>query len=254
MKKIISLLAATMMMFSFSAISYAAGGDLTTTISNEEVEVNTDTATVTYTFDFPENISLLALQPQVTFPKDALTLKTFTLSGEDVTWATSDSNLNEDYGAYLSFDDLNYAGTKPASQYVMTLTFTINDPTKVATYEVGLLDLVGTDSDYNGLMDIYNIVMPEAGSISVKGTTPDPEPITTTSYFGANVKTSEKPSLAQILVYTFTTNDEGAARKTATREIDLGSASFETPTTINTAARVSGIPDGVTVGCSVAWK
>ena len=79
-------------------------------------------------------------------------------------------------------------------------------------------------------------------------------PVTKTEYFGANVNTAEKPSLAQILVYTFTTNDEGAKKNTATKEINLGKTTFDTPTTIKTAARVSGIPDGVTVGCSVAWK
>lgn len=182
MKKIISFLAAAMVMLSFSVVSHAED-NINVTISDATVELNASDATVNvkYTFDFPEEVSLLGFQPEVTFDKTALTLNSYTLSGDGVEWGVADSNLNKDYGAYLSFDDANLVGSAATKQYVMTLNFTVNDVKTAASYTVGLKELVGTNSDWGGITDNYGWVVAKEGTITVASPAP------TTKTIGAKV-------------------------------------------------------------------
>lgn len=177
MKKIISLLAATMMIFSFASMASANTGiDVAISDANVAVGAIDDAAKVdvTYTFTFPEEISLIGFQPEITFDKEALTLNSYTLSGEGVTWTTSDSNTNATYGAYLSFDDTDFVGTTATTEYVMTLNFTVNDTSvNGAEYEVGLQNLVGTNVDWAGIADLYTLNSFDNGIISVGTSAPD---------------------------------------------------------------------------------
>lgn len=243
MKKIISLLAATMMMFSFAAVSHA-DGTLTVTGSNATVDQNATgddaKATVTFTLNFPEEISLLALQPEIEYSKTDLTLDSFTLSGESdtLTWATTDSNLDADYGAYISFDDNEYNGTAPADEYVVTLNFTVKDTSVIKSYDIKLRELVGTNTDYMGLEEVY----PDFSIDGVKSTisVEAPQAQTTKAYFEATLTWGIKAKANTGVEFTF-------ANANSTAKVPFGSVSFDDETEVKVGLEVTDVPADATL-------
>lgn len=251
MKKIISFLAAAMVMFSFSVVSHAED-NINVTISDAKVELNASDATVNvkYTFDFPEEVSLLGFQPEVTFDKTALTLNSYTLSGDGVEWGVADSNLNKDYGAYLSFDDANLVGSVATNQYVMTLNFTVNDVKTAASYTVGLKELVGTNSDWGGITDNYGWVVAKEGTITVAAASAPQS-------FNAKVAYGAKAQAAKGIKFNLTTDDATKNVKTVDYSVpffaeDADKSGIENIGNIAVGLTINGVPSGVTVTANSA--
>lgn len=242
MKKIISLLAATMMMFSFAAVSHA-DGTLTITGSNAKVDQNATgddaKATVTFTLNFPEEISLLALQPIIEYSKTDLTLDSCALScGEDtLDWSTTDSNFGADYGAYISFDDTTYTGSAEAAKYVVTLNFTVKDTSTIGSYDIKLKELQGTDINYSELIDVCDYdVTGVKSTISVEA----PQAQTTKAYFEATLTWGIKAKANTGVEFIF----DGADN---TAKVPFGSVSFDDETEVKVGLEVTDVPADATL-------
>lgn len=181
MKKIISLVVVAFMALSLSTVAFAAD---TITYTAEDVTLNVGaadkTAVVNVKFTMPSEIGLIGFQPEIAFDKTALTLTAYELSGEGVTWSTTDCNLNQAYGAYLSFDDTDYVGTNPATEYVLKLTFTVNDVSVANEESVSLQALALTTSEYASVDDVGAPVFGEICKIKVAPAGPTKAPIDVT--------------------------------------------------------------------------
>lgn len=180
MKKIVSLLLVTIMMVSFSAVSFAASLECpNVTADQKTVALNAtgDDAKVviTHTIDFGSAQDIMGMTAELVYDKTALTLDGYSLSG-GITWAEDYKNLNADYGAYFYFTDGEYTGIS-ANQLVLTTTFIVNNTSAATSYDVAIRNLQVTDVYFSTYED-YTVA--QAGKITVKGDDPVTPPAPTT--------------------------------------------------------------------------
>lgn len=169
---------------------------------------------------------------------------------EEASPTLTQGTLQYDFSVVESPNEAGVSGywdyiTKTDDVLAIKLRFRVISTTDVAP------DFKITRSEYRSSI---NTTLDTIGSsvdpIGFASATPDPKPTTTDNFFAAAVKTNEKPTLADTLIYTFK-NDLG---NTGTKDVYLG-AEIESDTTINTAVKVTGIPEGRTVTLdSVTWK